>query len=43
MYTYPILIGLLALVVGAFTNWQIGLAIFVGFPLAALVGNRYRA
>ena len=43
MYTYPILIGLLALVVGAFTNWQVGLAVFVGFPLAAWVGNRYRA
>jgi len=43
MYTYPILIGLLALVVGAFTLWQAGLAVFIGFPLAALVGNRYRS
>ncbi|WP_373330979.1 1-acyl-sn-glycerol-3-phosphate acyltransferase [Salmonirosea aquatica] len=42
MYTYPILIGLLALIVGAFTSWMAGLAIFVGFPLTALAGNRYR-
>ena len=43
IYTYPILIGILAFVVGTFTSWQVGLAIFVGFPLAAWVGNRYRA
>ncbi len=43
MYTYPILIGLLALVVGVFTSWHVGVAVFIGFPLAALAGNRYRA
>lgn len=42
IYTYPVLIGLVALVVGAFTNWIVGLAIFLGFPVAGWLGNHYR-
>ncbi len=42
MYTYPVLIGLLALIIGGFTNALAGLAVFVGFPLAGWLGNRYR-
>ncbi len=42
IYTYPVLIGLVALVVGGFTNWTVGLAVFLGFPLAGWLGNRYR-
>jgi 1-acyl-sn-glycerol-3-phosphate acyltransferase len=42
IYTYPVLIGLLALIVGAFTNALAGLAVFASFPLAGWLGNRYR-
>ena len=42
MYTYPVIMGLLALIVGAVAGWLAGLAVFVGLPLLALLGNRYR-
>ncbi len=42
MYTYPVVVGLLALIVGAVAGWLAGLAVFVGLPLLALIGNRYR-
>ncbi len=42
MYTYPIIVGLLALVVGAAAGWPAGLAVFIGLPLLARLGNRYR-
>ena len=42
MYTYPIIVGLMALVVGAVAGWAAGLVVFVGLPLLALLGNRYR-
>ncbi len=42
MYTYPILVGLLAVLIGSLTNWTIGLTFFVGLPLLALCGNKYR-
>lgn len=42
MYTYPIIVGLLALFIGALAGWAAGLAVFVALPLLALLGNRYR-
>ncbi|WP_373513985.1 1-acyl-sn-glycerol-3-phosphate acyltransferase [Persicitalea sp.] len=43
MYTYPIVVGLLTLVVGSVGGWLTGISVFVGLPLLALLGNRYRA
>ncbi len=42
MYTYPVLIGIIAFIVGAATSWVAGILLFVGMPLMALAGNRYR-
>lgn len=42
MYTYPLIVGLLALIMGSLAGWPAGLAIFAGLPLLALLGNRYR-
>jgi len=42
MYTYPVVVGLLALIIGSLAGWLAGLAVFCGLPLLALVGNRYR-
>lgn len=42
MYIYPVIVTLLALIVGAFTNWMIGLGLFVALPLLAWYGARYR-
>lgn len=42
IYTYPVIIGLLALLVGGVAGVVYGLGVFIGFPLLALAGNRYR-
>lgn len=42
MYTYPILIGLLALVIGSLTSAEWGIFFFFGMPLLGWLGNRYR-
>ncbi len=42
IYTYPALIGLLALLIALLTAWYWGLLFFVGMPLLALLGNQYR-
>jgi 1-acyl-sn-glycerol-3-phosphate acyltransferase len=41
-YTYPVIIGLLALLAGSLFGFAYGLGIFIGFPLLAMAGNRYR-
>ena len=43
MYTYPVFVGLLAVIVAAATSWLTGLVVFMGLPLLALLGNKYRA
>jgi 1-acyl-sn-glycerol-3-phosphate acyltransferase len=43
IYTYPVLIGLMALLVGALAGWAAGLVVFIGFPLLGSIGNRYRS
>ncbi|TDB68848.1 1-acyl-sn-glycerol-3-phosphate acyltransferase [Arundinibacter roseus] len=42
MYTYPVLVSLLALLVGAVTHWAVGLGVFLAFPLGAWAGNQFR-
>ncbi|GHB66839.1 1-acyl-sn-glycerol-3-phosphate acyltransferase [Persicitalea jodogahamensis] len=42
MYSYPVLVSLLAILIGSFTSWTVGLVIFASLPLLALCGNRYR-
>lgn len=42
MYTYPIVIGLLAIVAGSFTSASWGFFFFLAMPLLAWLGNQYR-
>lgn len=42
MFTYPILIGLLALAVGSLTSASWGIFFFFAMPLLAWLGNQYR-
>ena len=42
MYTYPILVGLLALTIGSASSAAWGIAFFFAMPLFAWVGNQYR-
>lgn len=42
MYTYPILIGVLALILGALTSPGWGLLFFVAMPVLAWFGNQFR-
>lgn len=42
MYTYPILIGMLALIIGALTSGSWGLSFFIAMPTLAWFGNQYR-
>ncbi len=42
MYTYPILIGLLAIVVGSLTSASWGIFFFFAMPLLGWLGNQYR-
>lgn len=42
MYIYPVIIGILAIIVGAFAGWQAGLALFVALPLLAWTGSKYK-
>lgn len=41
MYLYPVIVGLLAVIVGAFAGWQAGLGLFIGLPLLAWAGSKY--
>jgi len=42
IYAYPVIVLLISLVFGMLFNVWIGLAVFAGLPLLALLGNRYR-
>ncbi|GAB3176733.1 1-acyl-sn-glycerol-3-phosphate acyltransferase [Telluribacter humicola] len=42
LYLYPVLVLLLALIVGLVAGGIWGLAVFIGLPLLAWAGNRYR-
>ncbi|MCE7062994.1 1-acyl-sn-glycerol-3-phosphate acyltransferase [Dyadobacter sp. CY343] len=42
MYIYPAIVGILAIILGAFAGWQAGLALFVALPVLAWVGSKYR-
>lgn len=42
LYTYPLIVGLLALLIGGLAGLPYGLGVFVGLPLLAMAGNRYR-
>ncbi|KAA0990761.1 1-acyl-sn-glycerol-3-phosphate acyltransferase [Dyadobacter aurulentus] len=42
MYIYPVIVGILAVILGAFAGWQAGLASFVALPLLAWVGSKYK-
>lgn len=42
IYTYPLVIGVVALLAGLVTNWLVGFGILAGFPLLGWAGNRYR-
>lgn len=41
LYLYPVIVALLAIIVGVFTGWQVGLGVFVGLPFLAWVGSKY--
>ncbi|WP_439555693.1 1-acyl-sn-glycerol-3-phosphate acyltransferase [Dyadobacter sp.] len=42
LYLYPVIVTLLALIIGAFAGWPAALIVFFGLPLLALVGSRYK-
>lgn len=41
LYLYPVIVGLLSIIVAAFTGWQVGLALFAGLPLLAWIGSKW--
>ncbi|MGG7666854.1 1-acyl-sn-glycerol-3-phosphate acyltransferase [Dyadobacter sp. BHUBP1] len=41
LYLYPVIVGLLSIIGGAFAGWQVGLGVFVGLPLLAWVGSKW--
>ncbi|MCF0071665.1 1-acyl-sn-glycerol-3-phosphate acyltransferase [Dyadobacter sp. CY261] len=41
IYLYPVIVGLLSIIVAAFAGWEAGLGLFVGLPLLAWVGSKY--
>lgn len=41
MYLYPVIVVLVAVIVGAFAGWQAGLGLFIGLPLLAWVGSKH--
>ena len=41
LYLYPVIVSLLSIIVGALAGWQVGLGLFVGFPLLAWVGSKW--
>ncbi|QRR04265.1 1-acyl-sn-glycerol-3-phosphate acyltransferase [Dyadobacter sandarakinus] len=42
MYIYPLIVVLLSLMLGFFAGWEAGVALFLGLPLLAWFGARYR-
>lgn len=42
VYLYPLLVVLLSLLVGTLAGWPWGTLVFVGVPLLAYLGNRFR-
>lgn len=41
MYLYPVIIGLISIIVAAFAGWAVGLGLFASLPLLAWVGSKY--
>ncbi|MCE7043039.1 1-acyl-sn-glycerol-3-phosphate acyltransferase [Dyadobacter sp. CY312] len=41
LYLYPVIVGLLSILVGVFAGFQIGLAVFVLLPLLAWAGSKF--
>ncbi|TLU97940.1 1-acyl-sn-glycerol-3-phosphate acyltransferase [Dyadobacter luticola] len=41
VYVYPIIVGLLSLILGIFAGWAAGLGLFITLPLLAWVGSKY--
>lgn len=41
MYLYPVIVGLLSVIVAVFAGWAIGLGLFVALPLLAWVGSKW--
>ena len=42
IYLYPVLVGLLSLILGGFAGWPAGVGLFIALPLLAFAGSRYR-
>jgi 1-acyl-sn-glycerol-3-phosphate acyltransferase len=42
MYLYPTIVTILSVILGLIGGWPVGLGVFFGLPLLALVGARYR-
>lgn len=41
LYLYPVIVGLLSIIVTVFAGWQVGLALFAGLPLLAWIGSKW--
>lgn len=41
LYLYPVIVGLLSIIVAAFAGWEVGLALFVALPLLAWIGSKW--
>ncbi|MDR6807826.1 1-acyl-sn-glycerol-3-phosphate acyltransferase [Dyadobacter sp. BE34] len=41
LYLYPVIVGLLSIIVAAFAGWEVGLGTFIGLPLLAWVGSKW--
>ena len=41
LYLYPVIVGLLSIIVAVFAGWQAGLGAFIGLPLLAWVGSKW--
>jgi len=41
LYSYPVIVGLLSVLLGIFAGWQAGIALFVALPVLAWFGARY--
>lgn len=41
LYLYPVIVGLLSIIVAVFAGWQVGLGLFVALPLLAWIGSKH--
>ena len=42
LYLYPVIVGLLSIILGIFAGWMAGLALFAALPMLAWFGARYQ-